>query len=93
MLMALRRAGQWRIAEAAVLSLLHIPAFQECWDEVNEMASRESQQGDQLLAILRGICRQRFAALRGLDLEGVTFGVNGSGEQQRSIAAVNRSGQ
>ena len=67
MLIALRRAGQWRIAEAAVLSLLHVPAFRECWAESDTLAWHEGHDGGRLLSALQNICAQRFAALEHLE--------------------------
>ena len=66
MLIALRRAGQWRIAEAAVLGLLHVPAFRECWEESDTLARHEGHDGGRLLSALQNICAQRFAALEHL---------------------------
>lgn len=75
MLTGLRRARQWRMAELALLSLLHIPAFQECWGEVNTMARREAAHADHLENFLRTICSEQFAAMKRqyMELEGATY--------------------
>ena len=73
MLMALRRAGQWRIAEAAVLCLLHIPAFREFWAECDALARHEGQHAGELVLALHNACTLRFAALEQHRPEGVVL--------------------